>query len=82
MTCANVTLPPESPNTFNGLIDGESYTYADANPDPKGITYNVTRGITGDLFPQGYTPVTLVAKDTFGNKATCVFYVENVCKLF
>eukprot|EP00057_Strongylocentrotus_purpuratus_P009215 XP_011663689.1 PREDICTED: uncharacterized protein LOC100888443 isoform X2 [Strongylocentrotus purpuratus] len=78
VTCANITLPTESPNTFNGLIDGESYTYADANPDPKGITYNVTQGITGDLFPQGYTPVTLVAKDTFGNKATCVFYVENV----
>ncbi|XP_041475532.1 uncharacterized protein LOC121424025 [Lytechinus variegatus] len=83
VTCSNVTLPSESPNFFSGLVEGESYTYDDNNPDPDGVSYNFTKdmdlmeGVTGTIIPPGETHVTLVAKDTFGNTATCVFYVKN-----
>nr|XP_054772177.1 oncoprotein-induced transcript 3 protein-like [Lytechinus pictus] len=52
----------------------------DENPDPSGISYNVTTGFAGDLFPPGNTPVTMFARDTFDNVATCQFYVQNSLK--
>eukprot|EP00057_Strongylocentrotus_purpuratus_P028873 XP_011683347.1 PREDICTED: uncharacterized protein LOC105447229 [Strongylocentrotus purpuratus] len=77
VTCDDVTTRPFLPNSFLGLSVGVSYTYEDSNPDPSGITYNVTKGPGGDLFPPGRTPVTMYAVDLHGNRATCLFYVEN-----
>ncbi|XP_030845535.1 hyalin-like [Strongylocentrotus purpuratus] len=77
VTCTDVTTRPFLPNSFLGLGVGISYTYEDSNPDPSGITYNVTKGPGGDLFPPGRTPVTMYAVDIFNNRATCLFYVEN-----
>eukprot|EP00057_Strongylocentrotus_purpuratus_P009960 XP_011664434.1 PREDICTED: uncharacterized protein LOC105438390 [Strongylocentrotus purpuratus] len=77
VTCDDVTTRPFLPNSFLGLNVGVSYTYEDSNPDPSGITYNVTKGADGDLFPPGQTPVTMYAVDLHGNRATCLFYVEN-----
>lgn len=75
MSCLNVTLPPESPNTFSGLTNGTTYNYTDASTDPNGVTYNVTLEV--DLFPPGYTPVTMFAVDAFNNSESCLFYVQN-----
>ncbi|XP_041472526.1 uncharacterized protein LOC121421793 [Lytechinus variegatus] len=77
VTCSDVTTHPVFVNSFFGLTEGVSYTYEDANPDPSGISYNVTTGTAGDLYPPGRTPVTLIAVDLDGNNATCLFYVEN-----
>ncbi|XP_030829896.1 uncharacterized protein LOC105439979 [Strongylocentrotus purpuratus] len=75
VSCLNVTLPPESPNTFSGLTNGTTYNYTDASTDPNGVTYNVTLEV--DLFPPGYTPVTMFAVDAFNNSESCLFYVQN-----
>ena len=80
MTCSDVTTSPAIPNSF--LPNPSQYTYDDDNPDPSGVTYNVTFGFTGDLFPPGRTPVTLIAVDIFDNRATCLFFVENPRKCF
>ncbi|XP_030845540.1 uncharacterized protein LOC105444743 isoform X3 [Strongylocentrotus purpuratus] len=77
VTCTDVTTRPFLPNSFLGLNAGVEYTYEDSNPDPSGVTYNVTKGPSGDLFPPGRTPVTMYAVDIFDNEATCLFYVEN-----
>ncbi|XP_030829600.1 uncharacterized protein LOC105441135 [Strongylocentrotus purpuratus] len=77
VTCSNVTTRFFLPNSFLGLTFGSEYTYVDDNVDPSGISYNVTKGQDGDLFPPGHTPVTLFAEDTCQNVATCLFYVEN-----
>ncbi|XP_011681176.2 uncharacterized protein LOC100893864 [Strongylocentrotus purpuratus] len=77
VTCDDVTTRPFLPNSFLGLSVDTTYTYDDLNPDPSGITYNVTKGPFGDLFPPGRTPVTMYAVDIFNNRATCLFYVEN-----
>nr|XP_054761418.1 uncharacterized protein LOC129267819 [Lytechinus pictus] len=77
VTCSDVTTHPLFVNSFFGLSEGVSYTYEDANRDPSGISYNVTTGTSGDLYPPGRTPVTLIAVDLDGNTATCLFYVEN-----
>ena len=76
MTCSNVTLDLDldSPNTFSGLTNGTTYTYKDASADPNGVTYNVSED---DLFPPGYTPVTLLAVDAYNNSDTCLFYLWN-----
>ena len=57
------------------MTNGTTYTYEDASPDPNGVTYNVSED---DLFPPGYTPVTLLAVDAFNNSDSCLFYVENI----
>ena len=80
VTCDDVTTKPFLPNSFLGLDVGVTYTYEDLNPDPSGVTYNVTTGSDGDLFPPGRTPVTMYAVDIFLNRATCLFYVENTRK--
>eukprot|EP00057_Strongylocentrotus_purpuratus_P015834 XP_011670308.1 PREDICTED: uncharacterized protein LOC105441135 [Strongylocentrotus purpuratus] len=77
VTCSNVTTRFFLPNSFLGLTAGSEYTYVDDNVDPSGVSYNVTKGQDGDLFPPGHTPVTLFAEDTCQNVATCFFYVEN-----
>ncbi|XP_041471777.1 uncharacterized protein LOC121421181 [Lytechinus variegatus] len=77
VTCSDVTTHPLFVNSFFGLTEGVSYTYEDANPDPSGISYNVTTGAMGGLYPPGRTPVTLIAVDLAGNTATCLFHVEN-----
>lgn len=80
VTCSNVTTRFFLPNSFLGLNVGSEYTYVDDNVDPSGVSYNVTKGQDGDLFPPGHTPVTLFAEDTCQNVATCLFYVENTRK--
>ena len=77
VTCSNVTLSSDTPNTFYGLTNGTTYTYVDARPDPNGVTYNVSIGMEGDLFSPGHTPITMLAVDLFGNMAICLFYTEN-----
>ncbi|XP_063960370.1 uncharacterized protein LOC129268832 isoform X2 [Lytechinus pictus] len=77
VTCSDTTTHPLFVNSFFGLSEGVSYTYEDVNPDPSGISYNVTTGTSGYLYPPGRTPVTLIAVDMDGNTATCLFYVEN-----
>lgn len=80
VTCSNVTTPPFEVNSFLGLNFGIEYTNMDVNFDPSGVSYNVTIGEEGDLFPPGHTPVTLFVADTCMNVATCLFYVENTRK--
>ena len=77
VTCSNVTLSSDTPNTFSGLTNGTTYTYNDASPDPNGVTYNVTEE---DLFLPGLTTIALYAVDEFNNTATCLFHVENARK--
>ena len=77
VTCSNVTLLSDTPNTFSGLTNGTTYTYMDASPDPNGVTYNVT---DEDLFLPGLTPILMSAVDEFNNIATCLFYIENTSK--
>eukprot|EP00057_Strongylocentrotus_purpuratus_P006278 XP_011660752.1 PREDICTED: uncharacterized protein LOC105436661 [Strongylocentrotus purpuratus] len=74
LTCSNVALHLDTPNTFSGLTNGTTYTYQDASADPNGVTYNVSED---DLFPPGYTPVTLLAVDAFNNSDSCLFYLQN-----
>ena len=80
VTCSNVTTKPFLVNSFLGLDFNIDYTNVDDNFDPSGVSYNVTIGGDGDLYPPGHTPVTLFANDTCDNVATCLFYVENTRK--
>ncbi|XP_071502268.1 hyalin-like [Diadema antillarum] len=82
--CANATLTEDLPNVFWGLIRTEDsppseghYTYYDENPDNNGISYDHSTSFNGHRYSPGYTAVTLTARDTLGNEATCVFYVFN-----
>ncbi|XP_072175774.1 hyalin-like [Diadema setosum] len=82
--CANTTLTASWPNVFWGLVRTQDsppsegqYTYYDENPDNNGISYDPPTSLTGHRYSPGYTAVTLTARDTFGNEATCVFYVFN-----
>nr|XP_054749220.1 uncharacterized protein LOC129254729 [Lytechinus pictus] len=77
VTCSNGRTHPFFSNSFYGLTLNNGYTTTDANPNPSGISYNVTVTNKGDLFPPGYTPVTLYSKDICNNTATCLFYVFN-----
>ncbi|XP_071484355.1 uncharacterized protein [Diadema antillarum] len=78
VTCNNATLGGLLPNRFFGLArNSEGYTYDDMNEDFNGVSYSVITGPSGMLFPPGPTPVTLFARDTCGNVATCNFTVFN-----
>lgn len=80
VTCSNISLPITEPNTFFGLTRGYNFTYTDVNPSLSNVTFNVTIGISGDLYPPGYTPVTMFAVDVCNNSASCLFHVENTRK--
>ncbi|XP_072175773.1 uncharacterized protein [Diadema setosum] len=83
--CANVTLNETTPNVFHGLSWTQEspppeghYTYYDENrPEAGAVNYSLPTGFNGHRYPPGYTPVTLIARDIFGNEATCDFYVFN-----
>ncbi|XP_071483665.1 hyalin-like [Diadema antillarum] len=82
--CANATLTEDWPNVFWGLQRTEDpppsegqYYYYDEHSNYNGISYDYPILFSGHRYKPGYTKVTLRARDTFDNEATCEFYVFN-----